>query len=501
MTALYKSLKIKTTVLFLFISSVIVAQNFSPFNANVTKRFYNSATATDNSYFFYADSSHHPAPGKTIFYQYFTSKQPASAVSATNCGFWGGGAMLIADTTWLGAQIIYDSLSQHLLLKNYVGDTLDFDFSIQLGDSAKFYENNTDKYFIKATQTQNETIYSVNDTVKTFTILHFNSLNQVVNSALQGKQIKLSKETGLISFIDTYHFPGVEKHFVLQGQLNPLIGIYQMRFEDLYPFQPGDSLQYFGSNSMACYYVWSYRIVSRQETADSVTITFNKSIFNTGNAPLNACLVVDAYPNTLTFQKNSDIIGFPYNRLDHKSYPLAKLGSYGEGFETRTEGYSTTNCGNRLVYMGKALAARYCSSCACIGNSDAYNMTLPTKYYANGIGMYYMNVATFKNMGQSNSYLSLGYSSIGGNVCGTYYAVGLPKYELSDFSVYPNPAKDELTISAPIDEISIISADGTTVQSIFQPASTIAIGHLPPGLYILKLRKGDSIAYTKIIKL
>jgi hypothetical protein len=493
--------KIKTTIVLIFICLVAAGQNFSPFNASVTKRFYNSANAADNSYFFYADSVHSPAAGKTTFHQYFTLQQPASTVNVAGCGFWTAGAISVADTTWLGVDILYDSNTQRLVLKNSKGDTLDFDFSTLPGDSSKFFESSTDKYFIKAGQGQIETIYSVTDAVKTFTILHYSTGNQIVNSTLHGKLIKLGQQTGLIRFIDAYNFPAIEKYLELKGQLNPLIGSYQMRFEDLYPFQVGDSLQYLGTSS-PCTFARVYRVTARQETSNTVTITFNKSLFNTGFAPLQGCSVPDVYPNTFSFQKNSDILGFPYNRLVDGSYPLTTLGRSGPGFETRTEGLSLSICGSRINYTGKALSAAYCSTCACIGNLDAYALALPTAAYVNGLGVQNLSIATFSmSGGQTNSNLGLVYSSIGGTVCGTYHTLGLAKYELKNISVYPNPISEKLMISAPVDQLIIFSADGIPVRSIFQPPPTIETGDLLPGLYILHLRKGENIVYIRIIKI
>jgi hypothetical protein len=509
MSAFYQSVKIKVSAVLIFMSTLVPAQNFSPFNASVTKRFYNSDTPTDNSYFFYADSIHGPAPGITIFHQYFTLQSSPYSANISGCAFWGGGGYTKLDTTWLGVDIGYDAATKHLLLRNFGNDTLEFNFSILPGDSAIFFQNNVSKYYIKAGQIQTETVYSVTDTVKPFTVLHYGVNNQIVNSPLHGKQIKLAQNTGLIGFIDAFNFPASEKYLVLQGQLNPLIGTYQIRFEDLYPFQVGDSMQYNGYEYPAFLcggYIRGYRVISRTETTNDVQIKFAKSLHHIYNTPpLSGCQIFDVYPDVLTFPKNSDLIGYPYNRQDEKSYPLTRSG---EGYETRTESSSLTICGNRSSYTGTADPLIYCRTCACIGAVDEYGFSngLPSRTYAKGVGVIETSQKRWGSQwlssgGQWQNTLSLTYASIGGQACGSYYYVGLPEYELNHFSVHPNPTKDELTISAPIDELNIFLADGTAVQNISQPSQTIDISHLSPGLYILQLRMGKKVEYSRMVKL
>src|SRR5687767_14652492 len=85
----------------LVFSSSLLAQNYAPFNASVTKRFYNVLDTTDNNYFFYADSSDQTGSG-ILFYQYHPYQSPQPGFDQGSCIGWGSGVWVHADTSWLG---------------------------------------------------------------------------------------------------------------------------------------------------------------------------------------------------------------------------------------------------------------------------------------------------------------------------------------------------------------------------------------------------------------
>jgi hypothetical protein len=487
----------------LLICGLMPAQNFAPFNKDVTKRFYNSNNPSDDGYFFYADSTSNPGAGITVFRQYFVLGVPDAPVDVAGCGFWSGNAAWIGDTTWLGVNIIYNSNNQHLILTNFRGDTLDFDFSTTAGDTSLFYQNTTDKFYIHAGTTQTEMVYAVNDAVKTFTILHLDANGQPVNSTLHGTTLKLGDQTGLIRFIDAFHFPVVEKNLSLKGQLNPLIGSYQMRFEDLYPFQPGDSMQYLADVGYLGKFLSNYKVVGRNESADSVTITFtNYNVPLTNFAPLNTMeqSTPPAYPNILRFPKNSDLVGYPHNRLN----PGKKV-VWGNGYELRTAGTTQIHCGERHSFTIEHLSSIYCDSCQCIGNMDGFGQKFPLRHLTSGIGVSYAFNKPYDwpnpNSSEQQGQLFLRYSSIGGTVCGTYDALAIPENNMETLKLFPNPAQYELQLSTPVDHIKIFSVDGAFIKSISDPSQRLNLSDLKPGFYFFELSKQGRLAYYKITKL
>jgi hypothetical protein len=496
----YKLMVVKITIAIFYFSVSVQAQNFAPFNKDVTKRFYNTLKPTDNDYFFYADSAFTPLAGVSVFHQYFTLRQPSSAVNTSSCGFWGGGGHRVIDTTWLGATVGYNSNTMHLTLNNSHGETLDFNLSISTGDSAIFYQNSTDKYYILAGSVQQETVLTTTDAVKTFTILHYNAAGKQVNSVLHNSHFKLGMKTGLINFMAVYDFPAVETHLTLQGQLNPLVGIYQMRLEDLYPFHTGDSMQYSGSVIQhVLQYRKSYRVVNRTETSDSVFISFSNSLnyLNLPGYPSNSNTILDIYPSILRFAKNSDILCYPYNKL----YPNEKIiGRF--GYNSKIVGSIDIPCvGERSYYQVTHEPYWYCKkNCHCLGSFDAFEQIFPSRTFAVGIGVNSAS-AFFASGSYWQSYLSLQYFSIGDVTCGNYVSIGISENDLISTVLYPNPVDNEVKISEAVDNLVIYSLEGRILRNIKSPPLTISVSELNRGLYFFELRKGKSTKFFKVTKL
>ena len=81
--------------------------------------------------------------------------------------------------------------------------------------------------------------------------------------------------------------------------------------------------------------------------------------------------------------------------------------------------------------------------------------------------------------------------------------VGIDETKISNnLNVYPNPAKNELTINAneQIQTITIIDVTGKTVQSFVNPNNTINVSALNNGIYFLTVKTKNGISYTRFIK-
>lgn len=87
--------------------------------------------------------------------------------------------------------------------------------------------------------------------------------------------------------------------------------------------------------------------------------------------------------------------------------------------------------------------------------------------------------------------------------------VGQEQLLQAPFQVYPNPAHSQLNVAWPTNDfqsghIELFDAMGKAVlrENIVQPATThsIAIQHLPPGMYWLRLTYGDKIATQQFVK-
>jgi len=89
-------------------------------------------------------------------------------------------------------------------------------------------------------------------------------------------------------------------------------------------------------------------------------------------------------------------------------------------------------------------------------------------------------------------------------ISGTASTAGLSELKLTDFSVYPNPAVEEFTISfnkAMNRVVSLHSTDGKSVfsQTVNGLTTNIGVEDLPKGIYIVKVRTGTKFSVKKIV--
>jgi uncharacterized protein (TIGR02145 family) len=77
--------------------------------------------------------------------------------------------------------------------------------------------------------------------------------------------------------------------------------------------------------------------------------------------------------------------------------------------------------------------------------------------------------------------------------------------EPENIQIYPNPAKESITISNPgsvLIEVMVLSPAGVTISSFSSADNQIKLGmeHNAPGMYILRINNGGICQYLKIIK-
>lgn len=421
-----KSLIMKlTTTLFLFITaSISISQNFEPFKSIHPKRFANTVDASDNDYFFYAIETNVNSD-TTTFKQYMRISHTSEVdVSNTICSGWGGDIVPRADTTWLGRRFHYKSSTQELILKNINNESIIFDFGIALGDSAVFYSAIGGDYYIKYTSLNQELILDSLEWTKTFIIKKYDVSENLVPSNLNGFEIKLTENLGLASFIEINNFPMVETSMNLVGQLNPTLGYYQLTYEEVFPWQIGDTLQYYGGNHNYEYdlHIYSTKLVvvqNRVETVDSVWIYFNVDT------------QIDKYPDISPFPLYAFNINFPNPLVFRKTNNLNPMpnNAYHDFIEHKYD--SITYCGNTVAQYqsdgASAFPAMYCDSCDCFSPIDAFGFDAVTQTFVAGYGQIFYDINQINDFYVSRS-ASLIYSNINGQACGTYYPLGVPEY-------------------------------------------------------------------------
>jgi hypothetical protein len=79
---------------------------------------------------------------------------------------------------------------------------------------------------------------------------------------------------------------------------------------------------------------------------------------------------------------------------------------------------------------------------------------------------------------------------------------GVDNVDMSELSIYPNPAKNELFIQSdsPIDKVEIYNLAGSCVLSESNFAGSINVSTLAAGVYFVKIHTATGEAVQKMIK-
>ncbi len=476
------------TVLLLSVCLFSQAQNYQPFNRNVPKRFASVTTPSDNEYFFYA---HYDTliGSDLVLRQYTISNENTPAVATPACPGWGN-PVHGADTSWLGLNITYDTVSSQLNLQNDQNEPFDFDLGMTLGDSSVFYSNATDAYYIRFDSQQEEIVLGQADTVKTFTILHYDLGGQPVNSASNGFGIKVGKELGVIQFIDVFHFPALESGFQLIGQLNPFFGEYQLMYTDAFPWQPGDLIEYSANKSPGMaggqYTQWYelYEVTDRIETTDSVKIAFAITTMVTQSGPPVSTPDLFYYGDTLRFSKQDCVSVIPFNSIPYDDYYRWSL--------------PIDHCGMRTQFTFQHDFVYYCDTCNCMVPYDGFGDFSEVLRFEEGFGITYQNFQEYGPINTSpTTTKSQIYTKINGVECGQIIYLGIGKEEQLSISVYPNPSHGLITIESdhPETNLSLCTLDGKVVIDSFHtdsPKTQLDLSFLKKGVYLLTSGSGHT---------
>ncbi len=484
----------KITLLLLFsLSFVIFGQQYQPFSQNVSKRFQKLTNPQESDYFFHSLSE--TVNGDTLsFRQYHTSQPENYGVYVPSCPSWGGTSGLKLDTTWLGNLIHYNTFTKELMLTNESGTMLTFDFGISIGDSSLFYSDGSLNYYILNQGSSFSPIYSIMDSIKHFQIRPFDNSGNLYSSELEGFDIQLSKNNGIISFINCLEFPYIQEGFTLQGQTNPLIGNYQMTYDIAYPWNVGDIIQYKGIANYPIGMGKTYltlQITGRTETTDSVRIDFVKTAVN--SFPPQIPGFQPNFNSPIKFKKNTPIIEHPHNILIETN---TKLNHFRES--------ETQFCTDRSQLLSNEEFAYYCDSCGCCLGFDG-NQTVNTNVvYTEGLGISDVIIVDYGFIvgGGTARTAFVIYSMVNGVECGDKWT-SVDEYDpVEMIKLFPNPNKGTFSIEANsiIESCTVFSTVGKIMYSSSSLGSKTIDINLPeisPGVYLVRVDVSNSLSLFK----
>jgi hypothetical protein len=130
-------------------------------------------------------------------------------------------------------------------------------------------------------------------------------------------------------------------------------------------------------------------------------------------------------------------------------------------------------------------------------------------------GNYAIGVATAYSPAENTAFMKIPYSKNGSITFNMIInsesksvtvdiQTGIVEFSISNITVYPNPAKDNLTVSGIVKPTvaNIYSLDGQLLQTImlYNPTNDISLNNMPNGIYIIKLQSDIEIAVKRFVK-
>jgi hypothetical protein len=399
---------------------------------------------------------------------------------------------------WIGDHITIREDGTNLFFNKNM-DTVKINTLSPLHDSWRaFYI--PDSISVIATVEQYDTLgfLGLNDSVKTIGFQVFDRNMLPRNNILNDMKIKISKNYGFVQALNFYLFndldytnESIQEH-VLAGMTNPAVGLQNLTWREVYDFQPGDELhiQHQGYEGIMLKYIRNkvLRYLSRTDFEDSIVYACSlKENIDTYTEGLisNAEYLESSFKLKIRDNQNFDKLPGEPIIQDNSLYwfssyvdPIAKVDMgtetlYYPGDDSCWQSPIIDGCGGLNTYI-KGLGGPYYSC-------DGY-WTLESEL--------------------------LVYYKKGDKIWGTPLVItSVPDIpEIDEITVFPNPARDEITITArhyAENNFELFDAAGCSIISkqLYNQSSIIDINQLKPGLYFYYMTKDKRvIKMGKLVK-
>lgn len=417
-------------------------------------------------------------------------------VDADECEFWGPQECRpLNRPSWLGAPVEYDNNGNYTFY-NLEEEAIHIDIALPEGDSALIYEDSEQAFYMKGLGEELTDILDINDTVRSFKILHYNAEGNIINSDLYQHEIVVGKNLGLTSFFRIDHFPDMLIPVQLIGNTEPKAGLTKITNAHLYNYQPGDVIQYKttesysgGSPSDNFTRYDKYKYLAREENADSLIYTAELTSFYMDSTTVTTDTVETVH------LKNLVIDSIPFGRPEKIEGLLMK----------NKRLYQEDYCEQILwTYKTDRSDLGYCAADDCWGPQDIFGLPLTDqKEYVFGLGLY----SSATNTQQGSQEKSVVYIDKEEYSCGEEVTVGIEEIALFEdyFEIYPNPASSQLNISSFKNiegSLTIYDTRGRPVKrhEVKKGNNVIQIKHLKSGLYFIKIESVKKTFQSKFVK-
>lgn len=150
----------------------------------------------------------------------------------------------ITDTSWIGKDITSQS-NGDWIFRNFQYEPVLVKSKASLNDTWIFYSFSNSNYVeAKVTSITQQMVLGNQDSVKIITLQVKNASNINIAHAINGKQIKLSKNNGIIELFVFSDFPNNLNTYTIIGLSNPDNGIVNLKAASIFDYMIGDEFHY-----------------------------------------------------------------------------------------------------------------------------------------------------------------------------------------------------------------------------------------------------------------
>ena len=413
--------------------------------------------------------------------------------SITNCALLGDTIIRKADETWV--------------FFNLNNDSIYFNPNLNQGSEQLLAQFDNIKYTLSCTSVGQENFLQTTDQVKTFTLQAKDMNNNNISSPWNGKEVKVSQNSGIIEGVNFKNFPDSLQTFQIIGSVPLQQGIYRISSADIYDFQPGDIFQHRNRDYLERHpytfqnhdSIWFEKItiLERTDFTDSVVYLIQKKWF------LNNSLTEHIDTVTSSFLKTDTIAIVPIE----KPVLIENVEYWDKSFQQvqiDTEKYWNYS----LYYFTGDI---YCPITNCITNLttdflwsyESIDKTLGLGLFQS-MDLYEYEIPSEKIFLEISSRLV--YFKKGNVSWGDQCIVGEEEIAKNSkpLTISPNPAHDNVRIESPISGLlQIIDLTGKTVYSstITENSSeSLPTQNLERGLYLIRVINKSTSLTQKFIK-
>lgn len=430
---------------------------------------------------------------------YFYTHLSDSLLESDTCSFWGGNHCFEQNQSiWSRLKAVGRQNGSYLFF-NVAGDSLNFRFDRQPGDTSLILATASEQFWLTCTGYSLTTNLGFADSVKEFRVVLTDHYGQIIGSAINQQPVTIGKTLVLTEFIRVDSFPQVLTPLWLLGQPRQSLGVYHITEGMIYDHLPGDIIQtryhhFANPGPPGDNYVryTKHTFLSRQEQPGLLSYEVATETFYADSAGVQHDTI------TLNYFPDRVVIAAPFDRHSKESlvYNSVYYGDY-DGFIG-------------LTYHTEPGYLMYCFPDNCWGPTDTFGPP-PSEgiTYVCGFGVWEQQYWDWQpgvsSMGFEKQVV---YFKKGGLTYGSEFFVGIASNEAREkpLILAPNPATDEVVVSmAPqVNDGQLVVLDLNGRVLIRQTCSGLRVklnvSGLAAGTYLVKAFTTDRMLTAVMIK-